>query len=61
VSLHSNISGYGYWIDDDTIRNKSIVGGFTGLDIPLAKGFRLNVEGQFADRFSVGAAVTYTY
>lgn len=61
VSLHSNISGSGYWVDDDTIRNKSIVGGFTGLDIPLAKGFRLNVEGQFAERFSVGAAISHTY
>jgi hypothetical protein len=61
VSWHSNISGSGYWVDDDTIRNKSIVGGFVGLDVPLLKGFRLNIEGQFADRFSTGAAVSYTY
>ncbi|MFA5324043.1 MAG: hypothetical protein WC373_15325 [Smithella sp.] len=61
VSWHSNISGSGYWVDDDTIRNKSIVGGFAGLDIPLLKGFRLNIEGQFADRFSAGAAISYTY
>ena len=42
-------------------KNKSIAGGFFGVDIPLAKGFRLNIEGQYADRFSVGSAVTYTY
>ena len=36
-------------------------GGFAGIDIPLAKGFRLNVEGQYSDRFSAGAAVSYTY
>jgi len=61
VSLHSCVSGSEYMVEDDTLRNKAIVGGFTGLDIPLAKGFRLNVEGQFADRFSAGAAVIYTY
>lgn len=61
VSLRSCISGSGYLVEDDNIRNKSIVGGFTGLDIPLVKGFRLNVEGQLSDRFSAGAAVSYTY
>ncbi|KUG22619.1 hypothetical protein ASZ90_007609 [hydrocarbon metagenome] len=61
VSLHSCVSGSEYRVEDDTIRNKAIVGGFTGVDIPLVKGFRLNVEGQFTDRFSAGAAVSYTY
>jgi hypothetical protein len=42
-------------------KNKSIAGGFFGADIPLAKGFRLNIEGQYTDRFSVGSAITYTY
>ena len=42
-------------------KNKSIAGGFWGADIPLAKGFRLNIEGQYTDRFSVGSAITYTY
>ncbi|KQC11527.1 MAG: hypothetical protein APR62_01555, partial [Smithella sp. SDB] len=61
VSMHSYISVPEYYLDDDTIRNKSIVGGFTGLDIPLTKGFRLNIEGQFADRVSAGIAVSYIY
>jgi len=58
VSLTSGVAN---WTGDFSIKNKSIVGGFTGLDIPLAKGFRLNVEGQFSDRFSAGAAISYTY
>ncbi|MEN6469189.1 MAG: hypothetical protein ABFD45_09605 [Smithella sp.] len=42
-------------------KNKSNAGGFCGADIPLAKGFRLNIEGQYTDRFSIGSAITYTY
>ena len=42
-------------------KNKSIIGGYFGVDIPLAKGFRLNIEGQYTDRFSIGSAITYTY
>jgi hypothetical protein len=44
-----------------TINNQSIAGGFAGADIPLIKGFRLNVEGQYSDEFSAGAAISYTY
>ena len=44
-----------------TIKNKMNFGGFTGIEVPLAKGFRLNVEGQYAERLSGGAAVTYSY
>jgi len=61
VSLSSDMPGLENWAGDFSIKNKSIVGGFTGLDIPLAKGFRLNIEGQFSDRFSAGAAISYTY
>ena len=42
-------------------KNRSIIGGYFGADIPLAKGFRLNIEGQYTDRFSIGSAITYTY
>lgn len=44
-----------------TIKSTTNLGGFIGLDVPLAKGFHLNVEGQFSERFSVGAVVTYSY
>jgi hypothetical protein len=29
--------------------------------VPLSRGFRLQVEGKYADRLSGGAAVTYSY
>ena len=61
VSLAANIPGLEYAAGNVSIENKSIAGGFAGIDIPLAKGFRLNVEGQYSDRFSAGAAVSYTY
>jgi hypothetical protein len=61
MSLSSGIHDLGYEAGNFTIENKSIAGGFAGLDIPLAKGFRLNVEGQYAERFSAGAAISYTY
>ena len=61
MSLSANIPGLEYAAGNVSIKNKSIAGGFAGIDIPLAKGFRLNVETQYSDRFSTGAAVTYTY
>jgi hypothetical protein len=61
VSLAANIPGLEYAAGNVSIENKSIAGGFAGIDIPLAKGFRLNVEGQYSDRFSTGAAISYTY
>ena len=59
--LSTNIPGLKFGTQDVLLKNKSIAGGFIGADIPLAKGFRLNIEGQYADRFSLGTAVTYTY
>ena len=59
--LAANIPGLEYAAGNFSIENKSIAGGFAGMDIPLVKGFRLNVEGQYSDRFSAGAAVSYTY
>jgi hypothetical protein len=61
ISLASKITGLEYGAANVSIKNKTIIGGFTGLDIPLIKGFHLNIEGQFSDRFSAGAAISYTY
>jgi len=61
ISLASSITGLEYGTGNVSVKNKTIIGGFTGLDIPLAKGFHLNIEGQFSDRFSAGAAISYTY
>jgi hypothetical protein len=61
ASLGANIPSLDYAAGGTIIRNKTNIGGFAGLDIPLALGFRLNIEGQYADRLSAGAAVSYVY
>jgi hypothetical protein len=61
MSLASDIPGLEYAAGNVSIKNKSIAGGFAGVDIPLTKGFRLNIEGQYSERFSGGAAISYTY
>lgn len=55
------ISGRACRDENVSLENKAAAGGFAGIDMPLAKGFHLNVEGQYADRLSAGAAVSYTY
>jgi hypothetical protein len=61
VSLAANIPGLEYAAGNVSIENRSISGGFAGIDIPLSKGFHLNVEAQYSDMLSTEAAVTYTY
>lgn len=61
ASSLSNIPGLQFGAGDVTIKNKTNVGGYAGVFIPLAKGFQLNVEGQYSERLSAGAAITYTY
>ena len=61
ASLSANIPGLRFATADTTIKNKTNAGGFAGIDLPLAKGFRMNVEGQYSERFSAGGAITYTY
>jgi len=53
--------GLAFGTDKETLQNKSKAGGFIGMDIPLARGFRLNLEGRYAERLSIGSAITYTY
>jgi hypothetical protein len=60
ASLSQTIPGLKFETKDATIKSTNI-GGFIGLDLPLAKGFHLNVEGQFSEKFSVGAVTTYSY
>ncbi len=61
TSLSPNIPGLNSDTGNVRVHNETNVGGFTGVDVPLAKGFHLNVEGQYSARFSVGAAITYSY
>lgn len=59
--LSDTVSGISSGPHNFSWKNKSAAGGFVGADVPLAKGFRLNIEGQYTDRFSIGSAITYTY
>ena len=61
VGLSANIPGLELGTENILLKNKTIAGGFIGADIPLTKGFHLNLEGQYSERLSVGAAVSYTY
>jgi len=61
VSPAPAMSGVRLGSGDTTFQNKTNVGGFMGIDVPIAKGFRLNVEGQYSERFSAGAAITLVY
>ncbi len=61
ISPSVNIPGLPFSAGEITIRNKTKIGGFSGIDVPLARGFHLVVEGQYSDRFSVGTAGTYSY
>jgi hypothetical protein len=61
VTPSENIAGLAFSSGETTLNNKTRIGGFCGIEIPLARGFRLGVEGQYTERISMGAAVTYTY
>jgi len=61
VSPSADISGIALASRKTSMKNKTGFGGLTGIEVPLVKGFRLNLEGQYTERFSVGAAVLYVY
>lgn len=61
TSPSTKIPGIELAARDMSIKNKTLGGGFAGIDVPLAKGFHLNVEGKYSEMFSVGAAVTFSY
>lgn len=61
VSPSADVAGVAFASGGTSMKNKTGFGGFTGIEVPLAKGFRLNVEGQYSERLSVGVAVIYVY
>jgi hypothetical protein len=61
LSPSAFVAGMPITAGETTIKTKTNLGGYAGIEVPLAKGFRLNVEGQYADRLSVGIAVPYVY
>ncbi len=61
ISASTDIPGLEFSTENTTVRNKTKAGGFAGVDIPLGRGFHLNVEGQYSERFSAGAVITFSY
>lgn len=61
LSPSADVAGVAFASGGTTMKNKTNFGGFSGIEVPLAKGFRLNLEGQYTERLSVGAAVIYVY
>ncbi|PKN76434.1 MAG: hypothetical protein CVU52_04815 [Deltaproteobacteria bacterium HGW-Deltaproteobacteria-10] len=59
--MSANIPGIGFGTESILLKNKTSAGGFIGANMPLAKGFHLNIEGQYSERFSMGAAIIYVY
>ena len=61
ANLSADIAGLKFGTQKISLENKVIAGGFAGVDVPLAKGFHLNIEGRYSERFSCGAAIGYRY
>lgn len=61
VSLSPTIPGLTSEPGSFRIHNRTNIGGFGGVYLPLARGFHLNIEGQYSEKFSFGTAVTYSY
>jgi hypothetical protein len=63
VAPSAGIAGLALTAGEIILRNNAVCGVFGGIDVPLSRGFRLQVqvEGKYADRLSGGAAVTYSY
>ena len=61
VSPSADVAGVALASGESTMKNKTVLGVFTGIEVPLGKGFRLNLEGQYTERLSAGAAVLYVY
>lgn len=61
VSPSRSIAGLRLAAGEGTIKNRREAGGFAGILVPLGKGFHLNMEGRYSEKFSAGIAVSYTY
>lgn len=61
ISPSAAVAGIAHTSMETSWKNSTGFGGFSGIEMPLAKGFRLNMEAQYAERLSIGAAVLYAY
>ena len=48
-------------VADETLKEKTPVGGFLGVKIPFTKQVSLNLEGQYRDELSGGAFLSYAF
>lgn len=55
------ITGSGFRTDETKITTTTDFGGYAGIDVPITKVFHLNVEAQYSERLSAGAAVSFIY
>jgi hypothetical protein len=49
------------YIPESTLKNETRIGGFAGFNIPIGRGFQLNLESQFAKRVSAGMAIVLVH
>lgn len=56
-----DVAGVALAAGETRLKNRTSLGGYGGIAVPLAKGFRLDLEGQYGERLSAGAAVVYLY
>lgn len=61
ISPSVAVAGIAHASGEATLKNRTGAGGFAGIELPLAKGFRLNLEGQHTERLSLGASLLYVY
>jgi len=61
VDLDITITGTGTFSDSVKYESENNVGGFAGVRIPITKNFMLDVEGQYTNQFSGGAAIVYQF
>lgn len=61
VTPSATVPGLAFTSEERSLNNRTRFGGYSGIDIPLARGFSLGVEGQYSERMSAGAVITYTY
>jgi hypothetical protein len=62
TEVEGKVSAMGISVSDSTdYEEKNNFGGFLGLRVYLGEGFNLEVEGQLKNKFSFGAALTYSF
>lgn len=59
--LTVQITGTGIFTDSTKYESENNVGGFAGIRVPIMKNVNFELEGQYTNSFSAGAAVVYSF